>query len=410
MTDTSSTTAGTIATAPAPPPAAPTGAPVKRGRASRPRRNPGMITEYRQDLRLHRTRAAQFGIVLMALIWLAAPMQLEDAWLGILNGVAIYAIGGIGLNLLTGYTGQVSLGSAFFMAVGAFTGVYMAKNGLPFLGIGALPFVLWLPLAAVAGGAIGALIGPVALRLQGNYLAIVTIALLFLGEHILTAWTAVSGGHRGTSARVPLTIGPLDFDKLSFLGTNYSRVQGRFWLLWALVALTAILAKNIVRSRPGRAMQAIRDRDIAAEVVGISLLRYKVGAFALSSGLAAASGALLATTVLNFINPEQFGSSAGLVLSIQFVAVIIIGGMGTIYGPVLGALVVGGLPQLIQKYSSSLPGLKQSQDGDGLITVASFNNALFGVLVIVFLLAEPLGLAGVWTRIKTYFKSWPFSY
>ena len=114
--------------------------------------------------------------------------------------------------------------------------------------------------------------------------------------------------------------------------------------------------------------------------------------------------------MLNFINPEQFGSSAGLVLSIQFVAVIIIGGMGTIYGPVLGALVVGGLPQLIQKYSSSLPGLKQSQDGDGLITVASFNNALFGVLVIVFLLAEPLGLASMWTRIKTYFKSWPFSY
>jgi branched-chain amino acid transport system permease protein len=366
------------------------------------RRNPDMITDYRQDLRLFPSRAMQVGIVVLALLWLALPMQLEDSWLTILNSIAVFAIGGVALNLLTGYTGQVSLGHAFFMAVGAFTAAYLAKNGWP--------FAVWLVAGGLVGAAIGALVGPLALRLHGNYLAIVTIGLLFVGEHLFDQWSTVSGGARGTRVGASLALGPLDFDKLNLFGTTYTRAQGRFWLLWFLVALVALLAKNIVRSRPGRAMQAVRDRDIAAEVIGVSLLRTKVGAFAVSSGLAAVAGALLATTVLSFINPGQFGGGAGLVLSIQFVAVIIIGGMGTIYGSVLGAIVVGGLPQLIQRTSSSLPFLKQGTADAGYITVASFNNALFGLLVIVFLLAEPLGLAGVWMRVKTYFRSWPFSY
>jgi branched-chain amino acid transport system permease protein len=366
------------------------------------RRNPEMITDYRQDLRLWRTRWAQGGMIALCVLWLAVPGQLDDAWLGILNSVAVLAIGGIGLNLLTGYTGQVSLGHAFFMAVGGFAAAYLGRSGFPLLG--------WLVLAAILGGGIGALIGPVALRLHGNYLAIVTIGLLFLGEHVLSHWTSISGGTRGTGAKAGLSIGPLDFEKLNVFGMAYTKAQGRFWLLWLLVALCALVAKNITRSRPGRAMQAVRDRDIAAEVIGISLVRYKLGAFALSSGLAALAGALYAVTVLQFITPEQFGGTAGLVLSIQFVAVIIIGGMGTIHGSILGAFVVGGLPLLIQKYSSQLPLLKQGTSDSGLITVASFNNALFGVLVIVFLLAEPLGLAGVWMRVKAYFKSWPFSY
>jgi branched-chain amino acid transport system permease protein len=366
------------------------------------RRNPDMITDYKQDLRLFRSRASQVGVLVLALLWLLLPLQLEDAWLTILNYVAVFAIGGIGLNLLTGYTGQVSLGHAFFMGIGAFTGAFLGTNGWPFL--------VWLLVAAVLGAGIGALIGPVALRLHGNYLAIVTIGLLFLGEHILVTWHAFSGGPSGSRARVPLTVGPLDFNELVLFGTEYERAQGRFWLMWFIVGVFALIAKNITRSRPGRAMQAIRDRDIAAEVVGISLVRYKLGAFAVSSAMASVAGALFATVILNHIRPAQFGGTAGLVLSIQFVAVIIIGGMGTIYGSVLGAFVVGGLPQLIQKFSTSLPFLKESPTSDGLITVASFNNALFGLLVIVFLLAEPLGLAGLWMRIKAYFKSWPFSY
>jgi branched-chain amino acid transport system permease protein len=360
-------------------------------------RNPYMITDYRDDLKLFRGRGIQIGMLVAALVWLVAPLQLEDAWLGILNQVAVFAIGGIGLNLLTGFTGQVSLGHAFFMGVGAFTAAYLGSEGLPML--------VWASLAVVIGAGVGALVGPVALRLHGNYLAIVSIGLLFLGHHIFLNWESVTGGVRGKSARFPMAIGPVDFNQLELLGTSYTRIQGRFWLLWAVVALVALMAKNIVRSRPGRAMQAIRDRDVAAEVVGISLFRYKIGAFAVSSGIAALSGAFLATAILGSARPEVFGSGEGLVKSIQFVAIIIIGGMGTIQGSILGAFVVAGLPRLIERYSGAIPFL----DG-GFISVASFNNALFGILVVVFLLVEPLGLAGVWMRMKAYFKTWPFSY
>ncbi len=362
-----------------------------------------MIVEYGDDLRLFPSSASKLAILALLVVFLVVPFGLTDFWLTILNSVAIFAIGGIGLNLLTGYTGQVSLGQAFFVAVGAFTAAYFgAQHGWPMLA--------WVAMAALIGGALGALIGPVALRLSGNYLAIVTLGLLFVGEHIFSNWTDVTGGSRGTRVNAPLSIGPFDFVKLDVFGQQFNRPQGLFWLLWAVVALTALIAKNIVRTRAGRAMQAVRDRDVAAEVVGVSLVRYKVGAFAVSSAIASVAGAFYGAAVQQFVNPEQFGGALGLILSIQFIAVIIIGGMGTIYGAVLGALVVGGLPQLIQRYSSSLPLLIDRPGGSGLLSVASFNNLIFGVLIIVFLMVEPLGLAALWRRLKAYLLFWPFSY
>ena len=367
------------------------------------RRSPSLVTEYRQDVRLFPSRLRKLGVIALLLLWLFLPFQADDFWLSVCNYIAVVAIGGIGLNLLTGYTGQVSLGQAFFMACGAFTAAFLgSKHGWPFLA--------WMLAAAVIGGLIGALIGPLALRLQGNYLAIVTLGLLFVGDHVFTNWTTVTGGGRGVNVRASMAIGPVDFADLDLFGQRYSRSQGLFWLMWIIVAIVALIAKNVVRSRPGRAMQAVRDRDIAAEVVGISLVRYKVGAFALSSALAAVSGALYAAVVQQFVSPAEFGGTLGLVLSIQFIAVIIIGGIGTIYGSILGAIVVGGLPRVIDKYSGSLPFLSSGPGDDGLLSVAAFNNILFGVLVIVFLLAEPLGLAAFWRRLTVYFKTWPFSY
>jgi branched-chain amino acid transport system permease protein len=367
------------------------------------RRSPNLVTDYRQDVRLFRSRLAKLGVIVLLLLWLFLPLQADDFWLGVCNYIAVVAIGGIGLNLLTGFTGQVSLGQAFFMACGAFTAAFLGSKH-------EWPFLAWLLAAAVIGGLIGALIGPIALRLQGNYLAIVTLGLLFVGDHVFSNWTTLTGGGRGVNVRAPFAIGPVDFANLDVLGQRYTRTQGLFWLMWILVAIVALIGKNVVRSRPGRAMQAVRDRDIAAEIVGISLLRYKLGAFALSSALAAMSGALYAAVVQQFITPAEFGGTFGLVLSIQFLAVIIIGGMGTIYGSILGAIVVGGLPRVIDKYSSSLPFLSATAGDGGLISVASFNNILFGVLVIVFLLVEPLGLAAFWRRLSLYFKTWPFSY
>lgn len=367
------------------------------------RRSPNTVIEEADGLHLWRSPWAKAAGLALAAVWLAIPFQVEDVWLSTLNYVAIFAIGGIGLNLLTGYTGQVSLGQAFFVAVGAYSAAY-------FGGQRGWPMLAWLAMAALLGGALGAAIGPIALRLRGNYLAIVTLGLLFVGEYVFSQWDDVTGGGRGTRVRASLEIGPFDFASLELFGRSFSRSQGLFWLLWLVVALVALLAKNIVRSRPGRAMQAIRDRDVAAEVVGVSLLRYKLGAFAVSSAIAAVAGGFYGAGLQQFVSPSEFGGVLGLVLSIQFIAVIIIGGMGTIFGAVLGALVVAGTPRVIQQYSANLPFLVERPGDSGIISVASFNNLIFGVLIIVFLLAEPLGLAALWERAKGYFKHWPFSY
>jgi branched-chain amino acid transport system permease protein len=361
--------------------------------------NRDLTRRYTEELRLFGSRWARAGLVAMLVLWLATPMFLVDEfWLSILNYAGIAAIGAIGLNLLTGYTGQVSLGHAFFIGAGAYTaGQVGGQLGLP------LP--VWLAAAGIIGAAVGALIGPFALRLRGNYLAIVTLGLVFLGEHLFRNLEGVTGGNSGTSVTADVTLGPLDFASMDLFGDQYTRNQSWFWLIWGLVLLFALLAKNIVRTRPGRALQAVRDRDIAAEVVGVELGRYKLGAFALSSGLAAIGGALFGA-YQQFVSPDEFN----LFLSIQYIAIIIVGGVGTIFGSVLGALLLGGLPAVIEQYSDSIPGVAAEATDDGFISVFSLNQAIFGLLIVLFLVFEPRGLAAMWLRTKAYFKAWPFSY
>jgi branched-chain amino acid transport system permease protein len=367
-------------------------------------KSPYLVTDYRDDLRLFGSSWKRFGLVLMITGFVITPLLLDDFWLGVLAWVAVYAIGGIGLNLLTGYAGLVSLGTAVFVGVGAYAASW-------FGGEQGWPLLLWLPACGLVGAAIGSLIGPVALRLSGQYLAIVTLGLLFVGEHIMLEWSSLTGGTAGVRInQASLAIGPLDFNKLNLFGTSYTREQGIFWLIWAVVALVALLTKNITRTRPGRALQAIRDRDVAAEIIGVSLFRYKVAVFALSSGIAAIAGGFYGAAIQRFVTPPEFGGLSGLVLSITFVAVIIVGGMGTISGSILGALVVAALPRVTQRFVDYLPFLKSTPNDDGIILVGQFNLMLFGVLIIVFLLTEPLGLAALWRRITTYFKTWPFSY
>jgi branched-chain amino acid transport system permease protein len=273
-----------------------------------------------------------------------------------------------------------------------------------------MPLLVWLPMCALIGGLIGGVIGPFALRLRGNYLAIVTIGLLYIGNLIFNNWDSLTGGHAGTATAAPVSIGPWDFANLHAFGQVWSRRQGLFWLVWLLVALAVLLAKNLVRSRPGRAMQAVRDQDVAAEVVGVNVALYKVGAFAVSSAFAAVAGGLFGV-VQQFVSPGDFGGAPGLLLSITYVAMIIVGGMGTIGGSVVGALVVVGLPNVIQQInqSNAIPFVKSSPTAtDGLITVFQLNQLLYGVLIVLFLLFESRGLAAVWQRAKGYVASWPF--
>ncbi|QFG22172.1 branched-chain amino acid ABC transporter permease [Actinomadura sp. WMMB 499] len=363
------------------------------------RRSSGPPTDYAAGLRLFPTRAAKVRIALVALAVVLAPYQLTDDWLQVLAICGCYAVGGIGLNLLTGYAGQVSLGHAVLVAVGGYTAAAVTEKLSP-----ALPLPLWLLAGALAGAGAGALIGPFALRLHGHYLAIVTLALLFMCHWLFNRWTWLTGGGEGVPLDPPLVLGPFDFADLEPFG-YVARQQGVFLLIWLVVGLAALLAANIARGRPGRAMQAVRDRHLAAEVCGVSLLRYKMGAFVWSSAFAAVGGALYFGCIQQFITPDAVTGVEGLVMSITFVAVIIVGGMGTIHGAVLGALIVAGLPQLINRNSGWLPFLGE----DGVMNTDSFNNLLFGLFIAVFLIAQPLGVAGLWRRTKNYFRHWPFS-
>ena len=360
-------------------------------------RRPALTTEYRHDLRLFRSRLTKLALLALAIAYLVLPAQLTDFQLSVLNRAGIFAIGALGLNLLTGYTGQVSLGHAFFLAVGAYTWAHFGAE-LEW------PLFVWLPLAAIIGSAVGAVVGPFALRLRGNYLAIVSLGLVFIGLHIWNNFESVTGGAQGIGGSRAAEVGPVDFAKLELAGKAYTVEQSYFWLVWGLVALTALLAKNIVRSRPGRAMQAIRDRDMAAAVIGVNLARYKVGAFALSSGYAAVCGGLLGSYYA-YVTVDQWN----LFLSIQFIAIIIVGGVGTVFGSVLGAIFIAGLPPLIEDSADKIP-LVSTITGEGGLSIESFNQLLFGVVIILFLVLEPHGLAGLWFRIKAYFKAWPFSY
>ncbi|MGQ0841834.1 branched-chain amino acid ABC transporter permease [Actinokineospora sp.] len=364
---------------------------------AKPHRN--LARGYDKDLRLFGTPWSKTGLALMVGVVALLPMVVQDDfWLSVLVYVGITAVGALGLNLLTGYCGQISLGHAFFIGAGAYcTAIVGGDLGLP------LP--LWLLAAAAVGAVLGGLIGPFALRLRGNYLAIVTLGLIFVGEHLWRNLKGVTGGNSGTSVDAAASIGPVDFARIELAGEVYSRNQGYFWLVWILVGVIALLAKNLVRTRPGRALQAVRDRDQAAEVIGVRAGRYKIGAFMVSSAIASVAGALFGS-YQQFVSPDEWN----LLLSIQYIAIVIVGGLGTIFGSILGAVFVGALPAMIDRYSSVIPGVQTSVGGDGFISVFALNQAIFGVLIVLFLVFEPRGLAGIWLRVKTYFSAWPFSY
>ncbi len=389
-------------------------------------RSSTMVLDYRDAIRLWPTAAQKASMAALVLAVVAFPFLVDDPfWTAVLVYAGIAAVGALGLNLLTGYTGQVSLGHAFFIGTGAYVGSYLSRGAtIPFTDTTVeLPMILWLPGAAIAGGLIGAFVGPFALRLRGNYLVIVTLGLVFIGQHLFNNWDSFTGGPQGTRSLraegvdiVPtVTLGGLDFRNLTFLGKDLTASQGFFYLVWIVVGISALALKNIVRSRPGRALQAVRDRDIAAEVVGVSLSRYKIGAFVVSSGLAALAGALLGA-YSGTVNPINYS----IFLSIQYVAMIIVGGLATIFGSILGALFLTAMPELVTEYSgqlgdlSRIPGtdvvLVGPSSADPLINEFAFNNMMFGVLIVVFLVAEPRGLAALWLRAKAYFKAWPFSY
>ncbi len=352
------------------------------------------------DLRLLRSGAARAGAAAAIIVGLGLPLFVSsDFWMTVLVAAGVFALGGLGLNVLTGYAGQVSLGQAAFVLIGAYVAAYFGADK-------GWPMPLWMLAATVVACLIGAAIGPFALRFKGNYLVIVTLALVFVTVHVLRNWDSFSGGLNGKSVSAASLWFIVDFGDLSLFGKEFSRLQGLFYLTWIIVGVATLAIANIVRSRPGRALQAIRDRDIAAEVVGVNVARNKIIAFALSSALAGMAGGLDAVAI-GFLSPGV--SEAVLLESIRFVAVIVVGGIGTVTGAIVGALFLGPLPELIEQYSDTInftvpfldqPLLKDSATADGLMTTAVLSEILFGVVLVVFLMFQPRGLVGMFSNAR----------
>ena len=433
---------------------------------------PLMRTSYKEDAAILPTAFQKGGVaflllslVLMALgapIFGAIPKYfLGNTWLIPVGITLCFAIAALGINILVGVTGQVSLGHAFFMGAGAYTAVMLGGNigeqeswkaCVPFhdnlgllesqgeCGLG-LPIWIWLPAAGLVAALIGVFVSPAAVKVRGLYLAIVTVGLVFIGLHLgrmLPEWAGdFESGRKWPKLDIRLWKEETPLVALSEDGQWFGLIelkeeQKQFFFLLAVVVLMTVLAKNLVRSRTGRALQAIRDRDVAAEVMGVPEFEYKRLGFAISSFYAGIAGALFASFT-GRVSPVDFG----LLLSVDFIAILLIGGAGTIAGALLGTVFVELLPNVVERLTDWLSDqldaggmggaisnflLTNGSDGDfGPISIATtapgwpmsvffWNLVIYGVLIVVFLIFEPLGLFGIWIKFRNYWKGWPFSY
>lgn len=365
---------------------------------------PELYTSYRQDMALLNTRSKALGAIVVLVIAALVPLMVTDDLLIILASGLVLAIGAIGLNLVTGYAGQVSLGHAFFVGVGAYTAAVMA--GDPdgrYLGLGIDFMPAWLLGAGLVAAVCGAVVAPIATRLRGLYLAIVTLGLVFIGQYFFFEWNEMTGGAQvGRDAAKPAFLG-IEFTVDEGFKGGWTEEQKLYWLFLVVLVVAALVARNIARSRVGRAFAAIRDRDVAAGVMGVNLTRYKVIAFTISSFYAGIAGALMFAGSGHF-TPESFN----LLLSVQFIAIVLIGGVATISGTIMGAMLIAILPRIASELPAFVPFLSSSPSEHP--NIFDFEQIMYGVLIVAFLLFEPRGLFGIWHRVRTYWKSFPFSY
>lgn len=370
------------------------------------RRRPLAFTRYSSQIALFNTPSKRRWLALLLVLAVLMPFVLEDDLLMILALGMVAAIGAIGLNLVTGYAGQVSLGHAFFIGLGAYTAAVLGgEPGRAVIGLG-LPVWVWLPAAGVLAALVGLLVGPVAVRIRGLYLAIVTLGLVFLGEHIFRSTPALTGGAGVGRKGPPLELFGFDLRASGeVFGFMIVREQRLFWFALLLLIVFAVIGRNIARSGIGRSFQAIRDRDVAAAVIGIDLTRYKTTAFAMSSFFAGICGAVY-FSILGHMEPGTFG----LAMSIQYLAMVLIGGSASIAGSILGALFIALLGRISGEIAHVIPFIDSNPNPTGLLSVFQLESVLYGALIILFLVFEPRGLIGLWVRVRNYWKSWPFSY
>jgi branched-chain amino acid transport system permease protein len=333
-------------------------------------------TDYRQDIRLFEHEGQIFWYGLLAALLVIAPWLFGAYWLSQLTFVLIYAIAGLGLMLLSGYTGLPSIGHAAFLGVGAYTEALLVARSWPF------PIAM-LCAAALSGG-VGFIVGLPALRVKGIYLAVATLAFGFIVEEVLVRWEPVTGGNEGISVAAPRLAG------ISFAPSHL------FYYICLLTCLLVTLGMlNLLRSATGRAFIAVRDSEISAQSMGIDLTRTKALSFVISAATVGLAGALYAHK-LKFISPEQFD----LTQSIDLLLLIVVGGVGSMHGAFFGAIFLITLPQLIALAKDWLP--------PEMAQAAGLQAIVYGLVIILFVIFEPLGINGRWLKLRTFFSLFPF--
>ena len=344
-------------------------------------------TTYAADMALYPLPIARWSVAAIALALCVAPFALHEYYVSIMNLILVATVGALGLNILVGYTGQISIGHAAFMSVGAYTAANLAVRL-------DLPFWVTLPAGGLMAAAIGAIVGIPSLRIKGLYLAIATLAGQLIIEWTINHVPWISGGVQA-SIEVP---------RPTLLGMELKTQNQLYGFLLFFAVLAIIGTLNLVRSRIGHAFIAIRDQDIAADIIGINIFRYKLIAFAISSFYAGVTGVLY-TYYLGIANYEQFQ----IVTSIDYLAMIIIGGLGSVLGSIFGAIFVTLLPIVIRLGMENWGGLLFS-GADIHNLIPNLRLIVFGGLIILFLVLEPEGLNRLWRNIRSYFRLWPFSY
>ncbi len=336
-------------------------------------------TSYRADMALHRLPTARYAMIAFLLVmYVAVPFLASAYQVYVLDTILVACIGALGLNLLTGYAGQISIGHGGFLGVGAFASALLVSKA-------GLPFWISVPAAGLITAFVGLLFGIPSVRIKGLYLAIATLA-----AQVIIEWALSRPAIAGTGSVAAPRPAELQDDR------------AYYFLLLTVTVIAVVLAENILRTRIGRAMVALRDQDIAASVIGINVARYKLLAFGVSSFYAGIAGALLGHLGKS-VNFEQFQID----LSIQYLAMIVIGGLGSIPGSIFGAAFITVLPivlrNVVEVFHNILP-------GNSAILLSSAQFFLFGLVIVVFMIVEPQGLARIWRNVKDYFRLWPFSY
>jgi branched-chain amino acid transport system permease protein len=339
-------------------------------------------TTYASDMGIFDTRRSRWLLGAFVVALFAIPLLATSYWLDVANRAAIAIIAATGLNILTGFTGQISLGNAAFLAVGAYATAYLGNHGMP--------FVVACPASGILAAVAGMVFGIPSLRLKGLYLAMATLAAHFIVEFMTVHWDAVTGGVAGTSVPSP-----------QILGFDFSDDRRLFFLIFPVCVAHLYFAKNLFRTRVGKAFVAIRDHDISAEVMGVEVFPYKLLSFAVSSFYVGVAGSLLAYQA-RIISPENFP----LGVAIDQLGMIIIGGLGSILGSVLGAIFLTLLPEVLRIVTSALSGTFP----DLVRLFTPLRIGVFGLTIVLFLIFEPDGLADLWRRIRNWFRLYPFSY